>query len=108
MDLLRDLIDGWDGLESDRSKFKTKQKKEAKKLEEAVKVQGLPKEFHDVDTKIVWDKNSGFVFFLNADSQKCTLNEDNLEMWNCCNLCGEEDFISNLVHKEGCKGIQQL
>ena len=77
---------------TDFSKFGFLEREEAEKLLKASREQGFPDDFYDSGTTIMFNMNSGNVFFTNDDCQVCMLNGDDLESFYFCPECGNEGF----------------
>ena len=105
---------------TDFSKFGYIEREEAENLLKASREQGFPDDFIDDETTIMFNQNSGYVFFTNADYQVAMLNGDKLESFYTCSYCGEEGFRDDLkeyhtdkdLHKDckefnTCNGIEE-
>ena len=59
--------------------------------------QRLPDGFIDDGVKLAMNRNSGFVFLVNADYQCAMMNGDNLELFHSTPYEGLEGFLSDLI-----------
>ena len=57
----------------------------------------LPDGFNDDGVKLAMNKNSGFVFLVNADYQCAMMNGDTLEIFHSTPYDGIEGFLSDLI-----------
>lgn len=85
---------------SDLSEFGTIELEEMENLLMARREQGFPEEFYDDGIQILFNKNSGYVFFTNSEYQVCMLNGDQLEMFYSCPNCGNEGFDGDYPFKK--------
>jgi hypothetical protein len=59
----------------------------------------LPDGFNDDGVKIAMNRNSGFVFLVNADYQCAMMNGDTLEIFHSTPYDGIEGFLSDLLEE---------
>lgn len=59
----------------------------------------LPETFSDDGVKIAMNRNSGFVFLVNADYQCAMMNGDTLEIFHSTPYDGIEGFLSDLLEE---------
>jgi hypothetical protein len=96
------LIDLFDRYRN-RSGFSPAQKQAALKLENAMKVQGLPEGFSSEGVHIRRERPPGHaVFISNRADQMCMLNADCLEIYIVCPKCGNGGFKSAQIHSSRC------
>ena len=57
----------------------------------------LPDGFSDDGVKIAMNRNSGFVFLVNADYQCAMMNGDELQIFHSTPYDGHEGFLSDLL-----------
>ena len=96
---------------SDLKDFGYRELIEVEKLIRALRENGLPNDFSNEDLSIMMNRDSGFVFFTNAEFQVSMVHDDNklYEFFSCieCGNEGEledicdnpEDFICNSCEK---------
>jgi len=77
---------------SDLSEFGYREFKLMSELLNSYIEYGLPRGFDNQGLTIMFNRNSGYVFFTNEDYQICMLNGDKLEIWHNCANCGREGF----------------
>jgi DNA-directed RNA polymerase subunit RPC12/RpoP len=93
---------------TDFSKFGSRERKLARELLQASEDQGFPEDFNDDEVTIMMNRNSGCVFFTNADYQVAMMNGDNLETFYNCGNCGNEGFAEEVLTKSGkCKECKE-
>lgn len=68
---------------------------------EAMRKQGLPKDFNDDEVVPMMNQNSGHVFLTNSDYQVAMLNGDKLESFYSCPECGHEGFKETMGKEHG-------
>lgn len=61
--------------------------------------QPLPEGFSDDGVKVAFNRNSGFVFLVNADYQCAMMNGDTLEIFHSTPYNGHEGFLSDLLEE---------
>ena len=66
-------------------------------LLEAMKEQGLPRDFYDEEVHPVMNQYSGNVFLTNSEYQVAMLNGDKLESWYFLSYHGNEGFLDELI-----------
>ena len=77
---------------SDLSEFGFIELEEMENLLKAKREQGFPEDFEDDGIQIMFNKNSGYVFFTNSKYQTCMLNDGKLENFYSCPNCANEGF----------------
>jgi hypothetical protein len=77
---------------TDLSEFGNRELEEMEVLLRARRKEGFPDDFDDDGIKIMFNKNSGNVFFTNEDCQVAMMNGDKLESFYSCPECGNEGF----------------
>ena len=92
---------------TDLSKFGYREREMAEELLKASRTQGFPEDFDDDETTIMMSMNSGNVFFTNAEFQVAMMNDDNLESFYSCPICGHEGFAEEMEHNEDDSECQQ-
>ncbi len=92
---------------TDFSLFGSRERAMAEKLLKASREQGFPENFYDDEITIMMNMNSGNVFFANSDFQVAMMNEDELEMFYSCPICGHEGFLDEMGHDEGDEECQE-
>lgn len=90
---------------TDLSEFGYREIEMARDLLDAWVENGLPDEFDYDEVKIMFNKNSGYVFLTNSQFQVCMLKDGRLDMWYTCPECGKEGFDEDLEEygNECCK-----
>jgi len=88
-----------------RSNFTSFEQQEARKLELAMKSQGLPDGFSQNWIHIERDKSNHRVFITNYEGQMCMLNYGRLEIYYCCPKCRQMGFKNTIVHSSRCDEI---
>lgn len=83
---------------TDLSKFGWRERKEAEELLRTSREQGFPEDFEYDETTIMFNMESGSVFFTNADFQVAMMNGDKLESFYSCPYCGHEGFKEEMEH----------
>ena len=63
--------------------------------------QPLPEGFSDDGVKLAMNRNSGYVFLVNADYQCAMMNGDTLEIFHSTPYEGHEGFLSDLLDEYG-------
>lgn len=60
--------------------------------------EGFPKDFDNEEVTIMLNKNSGNVFFTNANFDVALINNNSgkLESFYCCPICGDEGFFEDI------------
>ena len=81
---------------TDFSRFGWREKEMAEELLKAAREQGLPDDFYDDETTIMFNTHSGNVFFTNSDYQVAMMNGDDLESFYSCPECGFEGFSDEM------------
>ncbi len=67
----------------------------------AIKEQGLPADFDNDGLRVAFNRNSGYVFLTNNDCQVAMLYQnDYLQSWHTCPICGHEGFKEDMQHNE--------
>lgn len=84
----------------DMSKFGYRERELAAELLTASIEQGLPDDFEDDGTTIMFNMESGYVFFTNAGYQVAMMNGDKLETFYSLPHSGEEGFKSEFEGRE--------
>jgi hypothetical protein len=85
---------------TDFSKFGYREREMAEQLLKASREQGFPEDFEDNETTIMFNLNSGNVFFTNSDYQVSMLTDDGkLESFYSCPECGHEGFKEEMKHE---------
>ena len=92
---------------TDLSRFGWHERKMAEELLRASMEQGFPEDFEDDETTIMFNTHSGNVFFTNSEYQVCMMNDDKLETWYNCPICGHEGFKEDMLHGEEDKECQE-
>ena len=77
---------------TDFSDFGSRERTMAENLLKASITQGFPSDFITDRIHIMFDKNSGYVFFTNEDFQIAMMNGDKLESFYSCPNCNKEGF----------------
>lgn len=86
---------------TDMSKFGYIERKQAGELLNASSESGFPDDFNDDGVQIMFNMNSGYVFFTNEDCQVCMLtDEGKLESFYSCPNCGNEGFDGDYPFKK--------
>jgi uncharacterized protein YqgQ len=85
---------------TDLSKFGHREREMAEELLRAWREQGLPKDFYDDEVTVMMNTFSGNVFLTNADYQVAMMNDDKLESFYSCPICGHEGFLNEMNHNE--------
>ena len=86
---------------TDLSEFGNRELEEMENLLKARREQGFPDDFNDDEIQIMFNKNSGYVFFTNSDCQVCMLTDGgNLESFYSCPNCGNEGFDGEYPFKK--------
>ena len=85
---------------TDFSKFGYYEREIAETLLRTSREQGFPEEFYDNEITIAFNRQSGCVFFTNSDYQVAMMNNNKLEMFYNCPICGYEGFAENMMHNE--------
>ena len=85
---------------TDFSKFGSRERAMAEMLMKASREQGFPENFYDDEITIMMNMNSGNVFFTNSDFHVAMMNEDVLERFYSCPICGHEGFLVEMGHGE--------
>lgn len=72
-------------------------------LLEAMRDQGLPKDFYDNEVCLMMNKHSGYVFLTNSEFQVAMMNGDKMESFYTLPYSGYEGFIDDLyaAYEEG-------
>ena len=83
---------------TDLADFGWRERKMAEELLKASREQGLPEDFDDNETTIMFNMHSGCVFFINADLMVAMMNGDKLELFYSCPRCGHEGFAEDMEH----------
>lgn len=68
---------------------------------------GFPEDFEDDEVVIMMNKESGNVFFTNAECQVAMMNGDKLESFYSCSNCGWEGFKEEMAHNKDDKDCQE-
>jgi formylmethanofuran dehydrogenase subunit E len=77
---------------TDLSEFGYRELDIVKELIEAMQKNGFPDDFIEEEVTIMFNKNSGEVFFTNSEFQVCMVADGKLySFYNCCN-CGHEGY----------------
>ena len=75
---------------TDFSKFGYREREMAEELLKASREQGFPDDFEDDETTIMMNMYSGNVFFTNSEFQVAMMNDNKLESFYICPICGHE------------------
>lgn len=67
--------------------------------------QPLPDGFSDDGVKLAMNRNSGYVFLVNADYQCAMMNGDTLEIFHTTPYDGHEGFLSDLLDEYSPDGL---
>lgn len=90
---------------TDLSEFGNRELEEMETLLKARREQGFPDDFNDDGIQIMFNKNSGNVFFTNSDCQVAMMNGDKLESFYSCPQCGNEGFDGEWDYMDNKKRI---
>ena len=60
---------------------------------------GLPDGFSDDGVKLAMNRNSGYVFLVNADYQCAMMNGDRIEIFHSTPYDGREGFLTDLLEE---------
>jgi hypothetical protein len=63
--------------------------------------------FYDDGVTVMMNLNSGNVFLTNDNGEVAMLNEEYLEDWYDCPVCGHEGFLKDMGHGEDDKECQE-
>ena len=85
---------------TDMSKFGYRERKLADELLTASIDQGFPDDFEFDGVTIMFNMDSGNVFFTNSDYQVCMMNGDKLESFYSLPYSGEEGFKEDFEGRE--------
>lgn len=86
---------------TDLSRFGARERSMAEDLLRAWREQGLPDDFEDDEVVIMFNTHSGNVFLTNSEYQAAMLTDDDkLETWYSCPICGHEGFKADMLHGE--------
>jgi len=92
---------------TDFAKFGWRERDLARELLAASIKNGFPEDFEDDEVTIMFNQNSGNVFFTNSEFQVCMMNGDDLESFYSCPICGHEGFMDEIDHSEDDKECQE-
>jgi hypothetical protein len=92
---------------TDFSRFGWRERELAADLLKALCEKGFPDDFDDDGVTIVFNANSGNVFFTNESYQVCMMNGDDLESFYSCPICGHEGFLDEMDHGEDDEDCQE-
>ena len=65
---------------------------EVQKLVNAKMENGFPDDFYNEEVTIMFNRNSGSVFFTNSEYQVCMAGDNKLYSFYTCSNCGHEGF----------------
>lgn len=92
---------------TDMSKFGYRERAIAAKLLTASVENGFPDDFWDEGITIIFNQESGNVFFTNENFDVCMMNGDELESFYSCPICGHEGFMEDMEHGEDDEECQE-
>jgi hypothetical protein len=81
---------------TDLAQFGWRERALAAELLTASIKQGFPENFEDDGVQIMFNRNSGNVFFTNSEYEVCLMNGDKLESWYYTPFSGHEGFAEDL------------
>jgi hypothetical protein len=80
---------------TDLAEFGYTERKEMTRLLNEWNEFGLPEGFYKDEVRVMFNKNSGYVFLTNSDYQTAMMNGNKLEVWFNCPNCGHEGFAED-------------
>ena len=83
---------------TDLAKFGYHERVIMEELLKAWRTQGLPEDFNEDEVVVMCNLSSGNVFLTNSDYAVAMLNDDKLESFYSCPVCGHEGFLEDMQH----------
>ena len=85
---------------TDLSKFGYREYDMAADLLKALSEGNILDDFNGDEIQLMFNPSSGFVFLTNSEYQVAMMNDDKLESFYSCPICGHEGFLEDMEHNE--------
>ncbi len=92
---------------TDLAKFGYRERAIGEALLAAWRTQGLPEGFNASEVTLKFNADLGSVFLTNSEFQDVAMNDEKLEIFYSCPICGYAGFKDQMQHNENVEQCQE-